>query len=226
MEHVPEIGRYGTYSNPAQLRVVTKELLNLAVDIDRTIATATEAPTAHVERIAGLEEVKSLIMDGLLCAKHRLDQLSTQQPAREPIVIDPAALPSIQSPQGQPVSPIVSRPAVATEGISSAEVWMPPGHAAFAHVHHETDIIVLVRDGEAVTLWWDTHGSVHEVRQRAGQHLHIPHGVPHAALNLGARPVVATEFRSNPEFNADNHRLPHLEPIVTARLEPVLDEAA
>jgi len=67
---------------------------------------------------------------------------------------------------------------------------------------------------------------VHEVHQRAGQHLHIPRGVPHAALNLGARPVLATEFRSNPEFHADNHRLPHLEPIVTARLEPSLDQAA
>ena len=211
MTDVLPTGVFCTVDDPAYLHAACDVLADLIGDFDRLAAGQASDRVLHTAR--------ALIRDRLGNAQNRLDQLSTLQPPREPVVLDPAELPAIHSLQGQPLSPVVSRPAVAAEGISSAEVWMPPGHAAHAHVHHDTDIVVLLRDGAAVTLWWDEQGGVHELHQRAGQHLHIPRGVPHAALNLGSRPVVATEFRSNPVFDADNHRLPDLEPMVVIRLQ-------
>jgi uncharacterized RmlC-like cupin family protein len=115
-----------------------------------------------------------------------------------------AAEAATMSRQGQPLVPVISRPHTQTRGISSAEVSIPPGHRAKAHVHFDTDVIVTVLYGQAVTLWWDQDGQRHEVPQSAGQQLHIPRGVPHAAVNLGPVPVIALECRSNSVFDADN----------------------
>ena len=204
--------------NRAHLQVSINELAGVESLIDQLIETSV-SHGSHAERIAGLQDVRAMVTRRAHLAERRMAQLSALRRRGEPVVLDPEGRAAVQSLQGQPLSPIVSRPAVDTEGISSAEIWMPPGHAAHAHVHHETDIIVLVRDGEAVTMWWDDRGDVHEVRQRAGQHLHIPRAVPHAALNLGTRPVIASEFRSSPVFDEDNHRLHDLEPVVRTRLE-------
>lgn len=215
MTNLLPTGVFCTVDDPAYLRAASDVLYDLVRDLDR-LGDGPDVP---------LSTVKAVIHDRITNVHNRLDQLAAVRPAGRPVVLDPAALPAIHTLQGQPLSPVVSGPAVATQGISSAEVWMPPGHAAHPHVHHDTDIVVLVRDGEAVTLWWDELGGMHELVQRAGQHLHIPRGVPHAAVNLGARPVIASEFRSNPVFDADNHRLDNLEPTVALRLAAVTTAA-
>jgi uncharacterized RmlC-like cupin family protein len=135
-----------------------------------------------------------------------------------PVVLDPATLASLMSHQGQPLVPVITTDAAPTLGLSSAQVWMPPWHTSRAHLHYHTGVGVLVLQGAAVTLWWDEHGVRHELPQLAGQHLFIPAGVPHAAINPHDVPVVAAEFRDNPVFNADNELLPELDDQVAARL--------
>lgn len=218
MTNVLGTGDFQNVDDPAYLRLVINELFNIVADIDQVIDFTSGLPDIDIERAAGAQEAKSMIMVRIRQAKHRLDEIKAATPERRPMVVDPSALPSILSYQGQPLTPVITAPGASTVGISSADVWMPPGHAAYAHVHLETDIIVLVREGEAVTLWWDADGEMHELLQGPGQHLFIPRGVPHAAINIGSRSVAASEFRSNPVFNADNHRLPDLEPQITLRM--------
>jgi uncharacterized RmlC-like cupin family protein len=225
MTSLPEKNRYHRCNDPTSLRTAINELFNLVVDIDRIIDAAGYPPDAHhPEHIAGLHEAKSMAMQNIRYAKCRLDQLRKLAPAGRPVLVEPDGLP-VYSSQGESLSPVVSRPMVAAVGLSSAEVWIPPGQAAHAHVHYDSDVIMLVRDGEAVTMWWDEHGDLHEVHQTVGQHLHIPHGVPHAMLNVGVRPVIASEFHGNAVFDADDHRLDQLAPVVAARLG-VVDHAA
>jgi|GEM_PF-3419007 len=146
-----------------------------------------------------------------------LSRLTSQRSAavqRRPVVLDPAGMAGTMSHQGQALVPVITTGAAPTLGLSSAQVWMPPWHTSRAHVHHHTGVGVLVLQGTAITLWWDEDGQRHELPQQAGQHLFIPAGVPHAAINPHEVPVVAAEFRDNPVFNADNHLLPDLEPQV------------
>jgi len=132
-----------------------------------------------------------------------------------PVVFTPAECASVMSVQGQPVVPLITAGAAATGGLASAQVEMPPGHRAFAHVHHHTDVGVLLLHGAAITLWWHpVTGEVHEVHQTPGQHLHIPAGVPHAAINPYGVSVVAAEFRNNPVFTSDTERLYDLDAVV------------
>jgi uncharacterized RmlC-like cupin family protein len=143
-----------------------------------------------------------------------------------PVVLDPAELTGgMMSRQGQPLLPVITSHVAPTHGLSSAQVWMPPFHTSKAHVHCFTGVGVLVLQGRAVTLWWDEDSELHELPQTAGQHLFIPYGVPHAAINPHGVPVIAAEFRTNPVFDADNELLPHLDLEVSARLA-VLRSAA
>jgi len=202
---------YDDVYDPTQLRTAINELFDVIGEIDQIVDVTAQLPDTPLEWVAGAEEAKTVLLHRVKLAKRRLNQLGGTHPPR-PVVLDPASLPAIHSRQGQPLNPVITRPVVATDGISSAEVWMPPGHTALPHVHHHTDLIVLLRDGQAITMWWDHHGERHELIQHPGQHLHIPHGVPHAAINPGNRPVIATEFRSSPIFDADTQRLPNLDP--------------
>lgn len=208
------IDLYDDVYDPTQLRNAINELFDVIGEIDQIVDVTAQLPDTPLEWVAGAEEAKSVLLHRVKLAKRRLSQLGGTHPPR-PVVLDPTSMPAIQSRQGQALNPVITRPAVATHGISSAEVWMPPGHASLPHVHHHTDLIVLLRNGQAITMWWDHHGDRHELIQHPGQHLHIPHGVPHAAVNPGNRPVIATEFRSNPIFDADTQRLPHLDPEVS-----------
>jgi uncharacterized RmlC-like cupin family protein len=116
----------------------------------------------------------------------------------------------ILSHQGQPLCPMVTEPHVSGTPISSAQVWMPPGHIANVHVHDETWVIVVVLFGGAVTLQWDFNGDISAVHHRPGDHVVIPAGVPHTAV-CTVGPVIAIEARSNGTFDADNRLLPELQ---------------
>ena len=199
-------GGHGT-ADPTRLRILANELFDVVADLDQLAASIADRPDGALEGAAGVKAAKAVLLDRVIAARRHLKHATTTPPA--PTVLDPTTL---HSTQGQPLSPVITRPAIATDGISSAEVWMPPGHATRAHVHHDTDVIVLVRDGPAITIWWDHHGHPHELPQTPGQHLHIPRGIPHAALNPGHRPVIATEFRAAGHFDADNHLLPAQDP--------------
>ena len=186
------------------LRIMFDVLTDLVDDLDPATASAADLRAELVHR---RQQVRS--------------QLGAAMPTtegRRPVVLDPAHLAGLMSHQGQPLTPVITAGVAPTLGLSSAQVWMPPRHTSFAHVHHHTGVGVLVLQGRAVTLWWDDEGRLHELPQEAGQHLFIPHGIPHAAINPHAVPVIAAEFRGNPVFNADNELIPHLDADVAATL--------
>jgi uncharacterized RmlC-like cupin family protein len=193
--------------DPQHLRVMFDTLTGLVDDLDPTRVTVTD--------------LREFLMNRRRMVQKQLDDLRTATTSRRPVVLDPADLSGLMSRQGQPLTPVISSDVAPTFGLSSAQVWMPPHHTSFAHVHHHTGVGVLVLQGSAITLWWDEDGDMHELPQVAGQHLYIPHGVPHAAINPHEVPVVAAEFRSNAVFNADNQLLPDLDARVAARMVAV-----
>jgi len=198
-------------TDPMHLRVEFDVLTGLVRDLDPGQVDTTE--------VRAMLERRRRFVQG------QLDLAKPSPRERRPMVFDPARLDGLMSRQGQPLTPVITSDVAATEGLSSAQVWMPPHHTSFAHVHHHTGVGVLVLQGRAITLWWDTDGELHELPQMAGQHLFIPHGVPHAAINPHTVPVVAAEFRSNPVFNSDNQLLPDLDKAVAARMATVLAAA-
>lgn len=93
---------------------------------------------------------------------------------------------------------------------------MPPAGTARAHQHRDTDVIVVVTEGHALTLWGEELEN--EIHQSAGEFLHIPAPVPHAVVNASADlPIHALEFRADANFGRDMHLLPHLQERVLAR---------
>ncbi|MCW2542381.1 MAG: cupin protein [Frankiales bacterium] len=113
------------------------------------------------------------------------------------------------TPQDQLLTPCVTQELAGAQRISAGMCLMPPSHQSRAHVHDDHEIVILVLDGHAATLWgWDltplTHGP--------GEFVFVPPGVPHVAVNLSetAR-VLAVEHRSDPNFNSDVRLLPELD---------------
>jgi len=207
MSRVPEQRTHADSTDPLHLRVEFDVLTGLVDDLD----------PAHIT----IADMRATLLRRRERVQDRLQELTPPTRGREPVVLDPARLTGLMSRQGQPLTPVITAGAAPTLGLSSAQVWMPPHHTSFAHVHHHTGVAVLVLQGRAITLWWDEDGDMHELPQVAGQHLYIPHGVPHAAINPHTVPVVAAEFRSNAVFNADNELLPELDPTVATRMMSV-----
>jgi uncharacterized RmlC-like cupin family protein len=204
----PTQNHLGT-ADPTHLRLVYDVLTDLVDELDATPMHGADLRARLAQRCDAIRTQLTMAAGG----------------HRRPVVLDPAKLSGLMSRQGQPLTPVISSDSASTEGLSSAQVWMPPHHTSYAHVHHHTGVGVLVMQGQAITLWWDEDGRMHELPQAAGEHLFIPHGVPHAAINPHDVPVVAAEFRSNPVFNADNVLLPALDQEVSARMAAVLAAA-
>lgn len=198
------------------LRAAVDALSGLVAELDGDPEVTSSIPGAARPPLAGQRAVRALALRRRQWAVDRISELVGRTTHRHPVVLDPADWTAIQSTQGQPLTPLITTGAADTAGLSSAHVWMPPGHVSYAHVHHHTDVGVVVLEGKAITLWWDGQGAMHELLQHAGQHLLIPFGVPHAAINPFGQPVVATEWRSNRIFNADNERMPALDAEVRA----------
>lgn len=197
---------YTELTDPCYLRVVCDVLTSVVDDLDTT-------PTDGAELRA------RLVLRRQLIRRQLIDALPAGQ--GRPLVLDPAQLAGVMSRQGQPLTPVVTAATVLTNALSSAEVRMPPMHTSKAHVHHDTDIVLILTTGHATTLWWDEDGTLHQLPQRAGQHLFMPRRIPHAAINPGRVHTVGIEIRSNPDFNADNELLPHLDPQVTATMAAI-----
>ncbi|HEY0640832.1 MAG TPA: cupin domain-containing protein [Pseudonocardiaceae bacterium] len=194
---------------------------DLRVEVDMLTGLVNELDPATLSVL----DMRAMLLRRRQSLLDRLAAVNPTPPNRRPVVLDPSKLNGHMSRQGQPLTPVITSEVAPTLGLSSAQVWMPPHHTSFAHVHRHTGVSVLVMQGSAITLWWDENGDLHELPQGPGQHLYIPHGVPHAAINPHNVPVVAAEFRSNPVFNADNELLPDLDPTVAARMTTVLAAA-
>ena len=202
------------------LRATIDALSGLIQEVNQDPELTAEFAGLDRPRVDGMRAVKAL---ALRRKNWALAQLHTLRPTTgdvRPVVLDPAHLAGAGlSRQGQPLTPVITAEVAPTHGLSSAQVWMPPQHTSLAHVHHHTGVGVLVPQGTAITLWWDENGELHELPQLAGQHLFIPSGIAHAAINPHQVPVIAAEFRDNPIFQADNELLPDLDAQVQAAMD-------
>lgn len=142
----------------------------------------------------------------------------TRSRAGQPVVVDAMNFEAVMSGQGHPMTPLITSDRVGTADLSTAEVRMQPRRAARAHVHLHTGVAVVLLVGQAVTVWWDDDGTMHEIMQLPFQHLYIPAGVPHAALNPFSQPLVAAVARANVDCLADNELLPNLDADIAARM--------
>ena len=101
--------------------------------------------------------------------------------------------------------------------LSDGFVVMPPGHMAAAHLHSEHHISVKVIYGWVASLLWRSEGAVHVEQHGPGDTIRISPGVGHVGCNLSLDDrVVLVESRTDPFFNRDVVRLPHLDEHVHA----------
>lgn len=136
-----------------------------------------------------------------------------------PVLVDIEPSHLSMSKQGQPMIPLISADIryMTTALLSAGVVYMDGRHKSRAHLHTETDVVVLLwQSGEQGALTVYGQHLEHEVWQRPQQALWIPRGVPHAAINPSlTERIMAFEFRSNPVLGDDNQLLPELDHVVS-----------
>jgi uncharacterized RmlC-like cupin family protein len=107
----------------------------------------------------------------------------------------------IVGPQGQYLIPTITQDMCGTSGLSSCMILMPPGTASRAHVHRDTETIVVCIEGFAATL---IGTELEPVFHGPGEFIYIPEGVVHVAVNLSTTErAVGMEVRTDPHLNAD-----------------------
>lgn len=147
--------------------------------------------------------------------------VSSRTDAR-PVRVSIADQAGVASPQGQHLTPIIYSSTAPVQSIAAGHVFMPAGHLARAHVHHNTEIIVYVLEGIAATLWGE---EMEPLIHGPGSMIWVPAGVPHTAINLSeTMPVKALEIRTDPAFNDDVELLPHLDDVAASRVGALRDE--
>lgn len=116
------------------------------------------------------------------------------------------------SPQEQMLTPVITGSTAGARALSGGAVRMPPGAVSKVHRHARSEIIVAVLSGLAATVVWED-GRPRTLYHEFGQMCYVAAGVPHCAVNLSmTSEVVALEFRTDRDFNADVVLLPDLEP--------------
>jgi uncharacterized RmlC-like cupin family protein len=125
------------------------------------------------------------------------------------VVASPYQSKAIFGAQGQRLIPMITQAKSGSTGLSSCMVYMPPGRAARAHLHAESDIIVTVIEGYAASL---IGPDFEPVFHGPGESIFIPEGVMHVAVNLSTtNRLIALEVRTDPTFNDDVVPLPEYE---------------
>ena len=103
--------------------------------------------------------------------------------------------------QGQYLIPTITQDMCGATGLSACMVLMPPGTASQAHVHRNTEIIVVCIEGFAATL---IGAELEPVFHGPGEFIYIPEGVVHVAVNLSATErAVGMEVRTDPHLDVD-----------------------
>jgi len=100
---------------------------------------------------------------------------------------------------------------VGSKGICMHLLTIPPGGRAKAHLHENHETALYVLDGETVTLYGDR--LEHHMRNKAGDLVYIPAGVPHLPVNLSGKPASAVIARTDPNEQESVVLLPELEAL-------------
>ncbi len=107
----------------------------------------------------------------------------------------------IMGAQGQHLIPTITQDMCGSTGLSACMVSMPPGTKSQAHVHRNSEIIVVCIEGFAATL---IGPELEPVFHGPGEFIYIPEGVMHVAVNLSATErSIAMEVRTDPHLNVD-----------------------
>ncbi len=216
------VNPFAGVADVGRLRAAADALTAVAGDLNQDWALTSLQTGPESPRIAAIREITEVVVRRRNWAVAQLAGLRHEMRRHGPMVLDPALLPDpMAAPRpgtgGSSVLPVVTAAATSAGGMSTGHVWMPPQRHGPACVHQHTSVVVLVLFGRALTVWWDDHGTLHELPQESGQHLFMPPGVPYGVLNPHPMPLVAVICRDNPVFDADTETRPDLTPYLRDR---------
>lgn len=117
------------------------------------------------------------------------------------VVSSPYRSEGVLGSQGQYIIPTITKDMCGATGLSSCMILMPPGATSQAHLHRDTEIIVVCIEGFAATL---IGTELEPVFHGPGEFIYIPEGVMHAAVNLSVTErAVGMEVRTDPHLDVD-----------------------
>lgn len=196
--------------DPDLMRAIAHELRAVHELLAQFSHLAAELPDIDLERAAGIGAAAALVAG-------RLRQIEQRTGARyhRPVgvvVVNPDRCSWMQTPDGQPLLPVVSAPEVdGVCGVSSGICRLAAGATSSPRVHATRDVIVVVLFGSAVLTWWDERRQAQRVRCLRHQHVHIPRGTPYALGNPGAVPLLAVLAQSGADVTAGVQPRPDLD---------------
>jgi len=190
---------YGHIGDPADLRIVVRELSRIRGWLDQFADIAAETPDVSAERAAGVRAATSLVSRLRELAVARLDVMAPR-PSQAVVVVDPGRLPpGVELSVGVSELSMVSGPTVASEGISSAVVTLRPGYASAPRCYPD-DVVVMGVMGRVCVIWWNEKGVKHQVDSPRLHHTRIHRGTRHSIYNAGLLPAAAAQFRASADM--------------------------
>jgi uncharacterized RmlC-like cupin family protein len=99
--------------------------------------------------------------------------------------------------QGVDYAPGVSAESVGAKALWLGSVTLPPGGRTKAHIHEQHESAFYLVSGEEVEQW-SGEGLEHRAVARVGDHIYVPAGVPHVAVNRTATPAFLVGARTDP----------------------------
>jgi len=191
---------YETVHDPAQLRTAIRELRRVRAWLRQFADLAAEMPGFAPEHVVAAKASTSAVVDLLLGrARTRLQALTARQQPPGIVLLDPERGRIVDA-GGLAVLPMVTEPAVATRGLSSAVLRLDPGRTTAPHVHPDHDAILIVIFGALDLTWWDASGGLHHLTHRRHQHAHVRRGTRHILANSGAVQAVAVQVQATAEL--------------------------
>lgn len=207
-----ELSGYELISDSADLRIAVRELSRIQQWMRQFADMSAETPDVSPERVAGVRVAASLVARLQVLATARLMTVTSR--GRVAVsVVDPDRSPAGAMPVGVSEVPVVSRPAVDTDGISSAMITLQPGHASVPRSYPD-DMIVMGLAGRVSIVWWDDHGAKYEQDSARHQHTHVPGGIRHCIYNAGLLTAQAVQFRAAGDIAADVVRAVDETPVI------------
>ena len=200
---------YETIHDPAELRVVLRELHRVRSWIGQFTDIAAEMPGVELEHVRAAKATTTAVVSLLIeRAEARLRLLAARPTPSEVLVLDPERGRLVNGAAGGlSFLPMVTEPMVATGGLSSAVVRLDPGRATVPLVYPD-DVIMVVIFGGVDLIWWDDDGVIHHVAPRRHQHAYVRRGTRHRLVNSGAVQVVAVQARAGADVTAGAQLLP------------------
>jgi uncharacterized RmlC-like cupin family protein len=99
--------------------------------------------------------------------------------------------------QGVDYAPGVSAESVGAEALWLGSVTLPPGGRTKAHIHEQHESAFYLVSGDEVEQW-SGEELEHRAVARVGDHIYVPAGVPHVAVNRTATPAFLVGARTDP----------------------------